>query len=85
MFNKSKVEEMKIDFSQVNSIIYKEYEFLKEHGCKPNELMVNFAFYSSMLSDPEIVREIVCKQDLTKNYRGMNIIIDDSIEEFEVR
>jgi hypothetical protein len=80
----SKVKQIKRDFSRRNSIIYKEYEFLKEYGCRPNELRVSIDFYNEMSSDVEIAFDIIFNEDLTKSYRDMNIIIDTSIEGFEV-
>ncbi|MFT8350056.1 hypothetical protein [Clostridium saccharoperbutylacetonicum] len=82
--NKTKIEEIKRDFSRRNSIIYKEYEFLKEYGRRPNELRVSIDFYNEMSSDVEIAFDIIFNEDLTKSYRDMNIIIDNSIEGLEV-
>jgi hypothetical protein len=82
----NEIKELKRDFSRMNNIIYKEHEFLKEHGVKPNELIVNYNFYSEMLIDPEIAYGVINnKEDLTTSFRGMKVIIDNSIERFEVR
>ncbi|MFL0165615.1 hypothetical protein [Candidatus Clostridium helianthi] len=81
----NKVEEMKIDFSRVNGIFIRSIIFLKEFGFQPNEIIVNYDFYCSMLNDPEIANNIIVKDDLTKYYKGMKIIIDNSIKEFDLR